>query len=87
MEQTILALLTARNIEDAAKIVGVSPKTLLRWQQDPEFAAAFRKAHRAAYGQAPARLRQASSAAVSAGHLAKALALRRADAHSQCRSK
>jgi hypothetical protein len=44
----------------------VSPNALLRWQQDPEFDAAFRKARRAAYGQTTARLHQASSAAVSA---------------------
>jgi hypothetical protein len=39
---------------------------LLRWQQDPEFDKAFRKARRAAYGQTTARLHQASNAAVSA---------------------
>ena len=30
MEQAIIALLTARNTEEAAKIASVSPKTLLR---------------------------------------------------------
>jgi DNA-binding transcriptional MerR regulator len=65
MEQAILALLTARNTEEAAKIAGVSPKTLLRWQNEPAFDKAYRKARREAFGQGTARLQQASSAAVS----------------------
>ncbi|HEY1218664.1 MAG TPA: hypothetical protein VGF03_06975 [Bryobacteraceae bacterium] len=66
MEAAIAALLSHRTLEEAARAVGVSPNALLRWQQDPEFDAAFRKARRAAYGQTTARLHQASSAAVSA---------------------
>jgi DNA-binding transcriptional MerR regulator len=65
MEQAILALLTARNTEEAAKIAGVSPKTLLRWQNEPAFDKAYRKARRDAFGQGTARLQQASGAAVS----------------------
>ena len=65
MEQAIIALLTARNTEEAAKIAGVSPKTLLRWQNEPAFDKAYRKARREAFGQGTARLQQASSAAVS----------------------
>jgi transposase-like protein len=64
-EAAILALLTARSIEDAARTAGVPPRTLHRWLQEPEFDAAYRKARRAAYGQATARLQQATSAAVS----------------------
>ena len=43
MEQAVIALLTARNLEEAAKSVGVSTKTLLRWQKLPEFERAFRE--------------------------------------------
>jgi len=34
-EAAIAALLTARNNEEAAKTIGVSPKTLLQWQKLP----------------------------------------------------
>jgi DNA-binding transcriptional MerR regulator len=65
MEEAIIALLTARNTEEAAKIAGVSAKTLLRWQNEPAFDKAYRKARREAFGQGTARLQQASGAAVS----------------------
>jgi len=65
-DEAIVALLTHRTLEEAARAVGISPNALLRWQQDPEFDAAFRKARRATYGQTTARLHQASSVAVSA---------------------
>ncbi len=65
MEDAIAALLTQRNTEEAAKAIGVSTKTLLRWMKDPEFDAAYRKARRLAFGQSVARLQQASGAAVS----------------------
>jgi hypothetical protein len=64
-EQAIAALLTQRNVEDAAKSVGIAPKTLIRWMQVPDFQTAYREARRAAFGQSIARLQQASSAAVS----------------------
>jgi hypothetical protein len=64
-EAAILALLTARSIEDAARTANVPPRTLHRWLQDPEFDAAYRKARRAANSQANARLQQATGAAVS----------------------
>ena len=65
-EAAIAALLSHRTLEEAAHAVGVAPNTLLRWQQDPKFDAAFRQARRAAYGHTTARLHHASSAAVSA---------------------
>jgi hypothetical protein len=65
MEEAIAALLTQRNVEEAAKSVGISTKTLLRWMKDPEFDTAYRKARRLAFGQSVARLQQASGAAVS----------------------
>jgi hypothetical protein len=64
-EAAILALLTARSIEDAARTAQIPPRTLYRWLQEPEFDAAYRKARRAAFAQATARLQQATGAAVS----------------------
>ena len=49
-------ILTARNTEEAAKTVGVSLTTLLRWKKLPEFERAYREARRAAFGQAITRL-------------------------------
>ena len=64
-EETIAALLSQRNIEEAARFVNVGTKTLLRWLQLPEFDRAYREARRAAFSQSIARLQQASSAAVA----------------------
>lgn len=64
-EAAIAALLTHRNIDEAAKGVGVSATTLLKWMKDREFAAAYRKARGATVGQAIARLQQTTGAAVS----------------------
>src|SRR4051812_6446349 len=65
MEDAIAALLTQRNTEEAARSVGISTKTLLRWMLVPEFDAAYRQARRLAFRQSVARLQQASSAAVT----------------------
>jgi hypothetical protein len=64
-EEAIAALLTSRNLEEAAKVAKVSPKTLMRWLKVPQFEAAYREARRATFAQSVARLQQASSAAVS----------------------
>ena len=64
-EETIAALLSQRNIEEAARFVNVGTKTLLRWLQLPEFDRAYREARRAAFSQSIARLQQASSAAAA----------------------
>jgi hypothetical protein len=64
-EGAVAAFLTARNIEEAARVVGVATSTLLRWQKDLEFQQAYREAKRAAFEQSSARLQQASGAAVS----------------------
>lgn len=64
-EQAIVALLTERNVEEAARAVGISPATLMRWQKEPEFQAAYRNARREAFGQCIARLQKASSAAAT----------------------
>ena len=64
-EDAIAALLSQRSVEDAARVAGIGTNTLLRWLQMPEFQAAYRQARREAFGQATARLQQASGAAVS----------------------
>ena len=64
-EEAIAALLTQRNIEEAAKAVGIGANTLLRWLKVPEFQTAYREARRAAFGQAVARLQQGTSAAAT----------------------
>jgi transposase-like protein len=64
-EEAIAALLTQRNVEEAARTTGIGTKTLLRWMHVPEFDDAYRKARRDTYSQARARLQQACGAAVS----------------------
>jgi hypothetical protein len=64
-QEAIIALLTNRTLEDAARAANTTPRTLYRWQQEPEFDRAYRKARRDAFGQGTARLQQASGAAVS----------------------
>jgi transposase-like protein len=57
-EEAIAALLTQRNIDEAATSIGIAPNTLLKWMKQPEFQAAYREARRDAYRQAIARLQQ-----------------------------
>jgi hypothetical protein len=64
-EEAIAALLTQRNIEEAARSIDLAPKTLRRWLQVPEFQKAYRQARRDAYSQAVARLQQGTSAAAT----------------------
>ena len=64
-DEAIAALLSQRNVEEAARVAGVGTRTLLRWLQIPEFQIAYREARRGAFGQSVARLQQASSAAAS----------------------
>ncbi len=64
-EEAIAALLTQRNVEEAARVAGIGTQTLHRWLKLPEFQAAYLEARRAAVSQANARLQQGSSAAVS----------------------
>jgi transposase len=65
MEQAVLALLTARNQEEAAKSVGIAVTTLQRWQKKPEFERALTHARMIAFRQSMARLQQASVPAVT----------------------
>src|SRR5258708_8137733 len=64
-EDVIAALLTQRNMEEAARTAGVGIRTLIRWMKLPEFQKAYREARRAAFGQAIARLQQGTSAAAT----------------------
>ena len=64
-EDAIAALLTQRNIEEAAKAAGISARTLLRWLKLPEFQTAYREARRTAYSQAVAKLQQGATAAAT----------------------
>src|ERR1039458_4776512 len=64
-EEAIAALLTQRNLEEAAKVAGIGANTLLRWLKVPEFQAPYRQARREAFGQAVARLQQGTSAAAT----------------------
>ena len=64
-EQAILALLANQGVDNAARAVGIGPRTLYRWMNEPLFDKAYRKARRDAFGQGTARLQQASGAAVS----------------------
>jgi transposase-like protein len=64
-EEAIVALLTQKNIEEAARSIGIGSATLLRWLKDPDFDTAYREARRAAFRQSVARLQQASGAAVT----------------------
>ncbi len=64
-EDVIAALLTQRNVEEAARAAGIGTRTLLRWFKLPEFQKAYRQARRDAFGQAVARLQQGTSAAAT----------------------
>ncbi|MGA2186582.1 MAG: hypothetical protein ABSH47_26495 [Bryobacteraceae bacterium] len=64
-EEAIAALLTQRNIDEAAKAAGIGTNTLLRWLKVPEFQTAYREARRDAFRQAIARLQQGTSAAAT----------------------
>ena len=65
-EAAVLALVTNQGVDNAARAVGIAPRTLYRWMHEPLFDAAYRKARRAAFGQGTARLQQATGAAVTA---------------------
>src|SRR5689334_5124463 len=64
-EEAIAALLSSRNMEEATRAIGISPKTLLRWLKIPEFQEAYRKARNESVGQSTARLQQATGAAAT----------------------
>jgi hypothetical protein len=62
-EEAIAALLTHRNIDEAAQAAKIGTNTLLRWMKESEFDEAYRAARRQAVHQSIARLQQATGAA------------------------
>ena len=64
-EAAILALLTNRSIEEAARAARIGSATLVRWLKQEDFDTEYREARRTAFLQSIARLQQVSSAAVS----------------------
>ena len=64
-EEAIAALLTQRNVEEAARTAGIGTQTLLRWLKVPEFVKEYRKARREAVYQSVARMQQATGAAAT----------------------
>jgi hypothetical protein len=64
-EDAIAALLSQRNIDEAAKAAGIGTRTLIRWMKNPEFDSAYRRARRAAFGQSVVRLQQGTPAAAT----------------------
>ena len=65
LEDAVAAMLTQRTVEEAARSVGISIATLMRWQKLPAFQELFQAGRRAAYEQAVARLQQGTSAAAT----------------------
>src|SRR5213594_4109683 len=63
-DRAIAALLSHGSKERAAQEAGVHPATLWRWQQDPQFQRALRKARRESFSHCLGRLQQASTTAV-----------------------
>ncbi len=64
-DEAIIALLSQRTIEDAARACNTPARTLYNWLKEPEFEAAYRAARRQAYGQSISRLQQGSTAAAT----------------------
>jgi hypothetical protein len=64
-EAAIAALLTHGSIEKAARVAEVSPRSLFRWLEEPEFQAKYQKAQRDVFSQSMALLQKGSSTAVA----------------------
>ncbi len=64
-EEAIAALISQRSVEEAARAVGVSANTLLRWMKLPEFEKEYRAARRAAVSQTNARFQGHTGAAAT----------------------
>ena len=63
-QAAIRALLTAPTVDYAAKVAHVSPATLYRWLNDPDFRSSFSDAQRRALAQAVANLQHVAGQAV-----------------------
>src|ERR1019366_9804894 len=64
-EEAVAAVLSQRNLDEAARLAGVGVATLMRWQKLPEFQDVLRRARREALSQTMGRLQQGSSAAAT----------------------
>ena len=51
-EEVIVALLSQRNAEEAARVTKIGSRTIYRWMKDPDFDRAYREAKRAAFSKA-----------------------------------
>jgi hypothetical protein len=64
-DEALVALLSNRSVEDAAKACNTPVRTIYRWLKEPDFFAAYRAGRRHAYGQSIALLQQGSTAAAT----------------------
>ncbi|MBW1785590.1 MAG: hypothetical protein JRK53_03070 [Deltaproteobacteria bacterium] len=64
-QEAVAALIEAPTIKEAAEVVGIGQATLFRWLQEDDFKISYRQAKRRIVDQAIARLRKATSEAVS----------------------
>jgi hypothetical protein len=64
-EQAIAALLSSRNVEQAAETAGIGVTTLRRWMRNPQFKKEYLQARREGLAQATARLQQSSGPAAA----------------------
>lgn len=65
MAPAITALMSKPSVEEAARSVGISANTLLRWIKEPAFDKAYREARETAFSQSIARLQESASIAVT----------------------
>ncbi len=63
-DRAVLALLTCRTIADAAKVAGVSERTLRRWLKQPEFQQALARERAQVFAAVTGRLTRYATAAV-----------------------
>src|SRR5262245_16349707 len=66
LEAAVAALLSAKTIADAAKVVGVTERTLRMWMKTPAFLGIYRQVRRQVVEHALTRMQQATAAAVDA---------------------
>ncbi len=64
-EKAILALVSSKTVEDAAKVSGIGRTTLFKWLQNDAFQDAYRRARTKIVQQAIAKMQNASGLAVS----------------------
>lgn len=64
VEQAVSAVLGAKTTAEAAERVGISQRTMLRWQADPSFQACYREESRRMLKQTTDRLRDAADRAL-----------------------